>query len=124
MKNWRRRYFILNRQSLVYFRREQDLEAGSLKPGLSPLGRMFLSDIVNIEKEGIENKKSFIFSLHVKKHAVFLQAHSAEEREGWITAIQSTLESEGEAEKKDPFRKSLRRLAPGMRPIILLQCTQ
>ncbi len=113
IKSWSRRFFILNKQSLVYFKREQDLTNGQLQEDLQPLGRIFLSDIVTIVTDGIEKKRSFVFALHTKKRAVLLQAASNEDRQGWVETIRRALESEGEAEKKDPFRKTLRRLRPG-----------
>lgn len=105
LKGWNKRYFMLNKQSLVYFRREQESE-------FSAMGRIFLSDIVSIDKakDEIECRK---FCLYTKKRVIFLQASSTAERESWLGAIRSALESEGEAEKKDPFRRTLRRLAPG-----------
>ena len=113
IKSWSRRYFILNKQSLCYFKREQELKDMTMQEGLHPLGRVFLSDVVNIETEGIEKRKSFVFALHTKKRAVLLQAANNEDRESWVEAIRRALESEGEAEKKDPFRRTLRKLAPG-----------
>ena len=110
IKSWTRRYFILNKQSLCYFRREQ--EDGTAE-NLHPLGRIFLSDIVNIETEGVEKKKAFVFALHTKKRSVLLQAANVEDKESWAAAIRGALESEGEAERKDPFRRTLRKLAPG-----------
>ena len=108
IKSWARRYFILTHQSLCYFRRErEDLE------GLEPLGRIFLSDIVKIDTEGIEKKKAFVFALHTKKRAVLLQAANHEDRDKWVEVIRRTLETDKEAERKDPFRKTLRKLAPG-----------
>ena len=111
LKGWNKRYFMLNKQSLVYFRREQESDAGSL-PKFSPMGRIFLSDIVSIDKakDEIECRK---FCLYTKKRVIFLQASTTAERESWLCAIRGALESEGEAEKKDPFRRTLRRLAPG-----------
>ena len=110
IKSWTRRYFILNKQSLCYFRREQ--EDGSAD-NLQPLGRIFLSDIVTIETDGVEKRKAFVFALHTKKRSVLLQAANVDDRESWVTAIRRALESEGEAERKDPFRRTLRKLAPG-----------
>lgn len=114
LKGWSRRYFTLNRQSLVYFRKEQ--VSTNLQPDLKPMGRIFLSDIVSIEtaKEGSEDiKKALLFTLHTKKRAIHLQASSGAEQGVWVAAIQRALESEGEAEQRDPFRQTLRRLAPG-----------
>ena len=105
MKSWSRRYFVLTAQSLCYFRSEDHQR-------LEPLGRIFLSDIVNIETEG-EKKKAFVFALHTKKRAVLLQAANVEDKDKWVEAIRRSLESDKEAERKDPFRKSLRRLTPG-----------
>lgn len=113
IKSWSRRYFILNKQSLCYFKREQEVSDGTMQEGLHPLGRVFLSDVVNIETDGAEKKKAFVFALHTKKRAVLLQAANNQDREAWVEAIRRALESEGEAEKKDPFRRTLRKLAPG-----------
>lgn len=110
IKSWTRRYFILNKQSLCYFRREQEDGAAD---NLHPLGRIFLSDIVNIETEGVEKKKAFVFALHTKKRSVLLQAANVDDKESWAAAVRRALESEGEAERKDPFRRTLRKLAPG-----------
>ncbi len=108
IKSWSRRYFILTHQSLCYFKREFETQEG-----LEPLGRVFLSDIVSIATEGIEKKKAFVFALHTKKRAVLLQAANSEDRDKWVEAIKRTLETDKEAERKDPFRRTLRRLAPG-----------
>lgn len=112
-KGWSKRYFMLNRQSLVYFRKEQAVSDSGDQPDLKPMGRLFLSDIVSIETEGIEHKKPLLFILHTKKRAICLQASNAAEQGGWVTAIRKAFNSEGEAEQRDPFRKTLRRLAPG-----------
>ena len=107
-KSWNRKYFILNKQSLVYFKKEQD--GGS---PLTPQGRLFLSDITNIDQAVMDMKKQHVFALHTKKRVVLLSASSAAEKDSWLAAIEGALKSEGEAERKDPFRRTLRRLAPG-----------
>ncbi len=112
LKSWSRKYFMLNKQSLVYFRKDQSLENGKNASGKSPQGRVFLSDVVKIEKETEEQTKVY-FTIVTKKHRLKLQAPNEVEMESWIEAIQKAINSEGEAEAKDPFRKSLRRLAPG-----------
>lgn len=107
IKSWSRRYFILMRESLCYFRREVENQQGE------PMGRIFLSDIVNIETEGVEKKKAFVFALHTKKRALLFQAANSEDRDRWVESIRMTLETDKEAERKDPFRKTLRKLAHG-----------
>ncbi len=102
---------MLNKQSLVYFRSEHEINADDLKSGLSPMGRLFLSDVISIDTA--KDRKSFVFMLRTKKRVVLMQASGDAEREGWIHAIQGALRSEGEAEKGDPFRRTLRKLAPG-----------
>ena len=111
IKSWSRRYFILNRQCLCYFKRELSLTEDA---DLQPMGRVFLSDVVNIETDGVEKKKSFVFALHTKKRAVLLQASNDEDKEKWISAIRQALETDSKAEREDPFRRTLRRLRPGM----------
>ena len=115
IKSWSRRYCVLNKQSLCYFKHEfdastQETEGGG---GLAPLGRIFLSDVVNIQSEGVEKKKAFVFALHTRKRAVLFQAANTEDKEKWVEAIKVTLESDKEAERKDPFRRTLRKLSPG-----------
>lgn len=117
IKSWSRRYFVLNRESLCYFKRE--LQAAQRREdgvqGLEPLGRIFLTDIVSIDTEGVEKKKAFVFALHTPKRAVLLQAANAEDKLNWAEAIRKAKEEDKEAERKDPFRRTLRRLAPGTR---------
>ena len=119
IKSWTRRFFILNKQSLCYFKNELGASCESRESKsnssaeLHPMGRVFLSDIVNITTEGVEKKKAFVFALHTKKRAILLQAANSEDKERWAEAIRHTLESDKEAEKKDPFRQTLRRLKPG-----------
>lgn len=108
IKSWSRKYFILNRQSLCYFRREQ-----STSERMEPEGRIFLSDVVTIQTDGVEKKKSFVFALHTKKRAVLLQAANNEDRDKWVEAIGHALETDSRAEREDPFRKTLRKLKPG-----------
>ena len=105
LKSWNRKYFILNKQSLVYFKRERETQ--------TPQGRLFLSDITKIDKAATDVKRQHVFGLHTKKRIVLLSTSSAAERESWLAAIERALTSEGEAERKDPFRRTLRRLAPG-----------
>ncbi len=115
IKCWNRRYFMLNKQSLVYFRREQGIDNDTSQTALiSPLGRIFLSDVTSIETENVDKKKPFVFSLHTKKRVLLFQAFNSAELNSWVDAIHKTLKTEGEAEKKDPFRRTLRRLAPGI----------
>ena len=106
IKSWSRRYFVLSPQSLCYFRSETHEK-------LEPLGRIFLSDIVDISTESTEKKKAFVFVLTTKKRAVLLQGANNEDRHKWVEAIKRAAEHDKEAESKDPFRKSLRRLTPG-----------
>ena len=113
IKSWSRRFFVLSHQSLCYFRSEDHEQ-------LEPLGRIFLSDIVSISSEGNEKKKAFVFVLHTKKRAVLLQGSNTEDRDRWVEMIQRSLETDKEAEKKDPFRKSLRKLTPGMYIICII----
>ena len=110
IKSWSRRYFVLNHQCLCYFKRELN---GTEDAGLQPMGRVFLSDIVNIETEGVEKKKAFVFALHTKKRGVLLQASNDEDKVKWVEAVRHALESDSKAERDDPFRKTLRRLKPG-----------
>jgi hypothetical protein len=122
LKVWSRRYFMLNKQSLVYFRKEQDCTA--IKSQFRPMGRIFLSDIVSVDAAAAkdaraEQKRAHVFSLQTKKRVTILQACSDDEQREWMDAIYKALQSEGEAEKRDPFRRTLRRLAPGMWIILL-----
>lgn len=110
IKSWSRRYFVLNRQSLCYFKRELNAAEGT---DLQPMGRVFLSDVVNIETDGVEKKKSFVFALHTKKRAVLLQASNSEDKEKWISAVRQAMETDNKAEREDPFRRTLRKLKPG-----------
>lgn len=112
IKSWSRRYFVLNRQSLCYFKRELSMSAAE-GTGLQPMGRVFLSDVVNIETDGVEKKKLFVFALHTKKRAVLLQASNSEDKDKWISAVRQAMETDNKAEREDPFRRTLRRLKPG-----------
>lgn len=105
IKIWSRKYFVLTRESLCYFKRESETS--------EPIGRVFLSDVVNIATEGLETKRAFVFALLTKRRGTLLQCSNNEDREGWIHAIKKALETDKEAERKDPFRKTLRRLEPG-----------
>lgn len=105
MKIWSRKYFVLTRESLCYFKREFEKH--------EPIGRVFLSDVVNIETEGLEKKRLFVFALHTKRRATLLQGSNKEDKESWVHAIKEALETDKEAERKDPFRRTLRRLEPG-----------
>ena len=113
LKGWSRKYFMLNKQSLVYFKQEQ----GSTSP-VEPQGRLFLSDIVKMDREAMNTKKQHVFTLCTKKRAILLSAASSQERESWLTAIEGAFKSEGEAERKDPFRRTLRCLAPGEQSVV------
>ena len=111
IKSWSRRYFVLNHQCLCYFKRA--LNGSEDAARLHPLGRVFLSDIVNIETEGVEKKKAFVFALHTKKRGVLLQAANSDDRDKWVEAVRGALETDKKAEREDPFRRTLRKLKPG-----------
>jgi len=110
LKNWSKKYFLLNKQSLVYFRKEKSLESCSTER--TPQGRIFLSDILKLDCEE-EDRKKCQLTIVTKKHRIRLQASSGEEVDSWSKSIQGAIDTEGEAEAADPFRKSLRKLAPG-----------
>lgn len=110
IKSWSRRYFVLNHQSLCYFKRELNAAEDT---GLQPMGRVFLSDVVHIETDSVEKKKLFVFALHTKKRAVLLQASNNEDKEKWISAVRQAMDTDNKAEREDPFRRTLRRLKPG-----------
>jgi hypothetical protein len=114
IKSWSRRFFVLSPQSLCYFKTEDHQT-------LEPLGRIFLSDIVSISTDGPEKKKAFVFVLQTKKRAVLLQGANTEDRDKWINIIKKSLDNEKEAEKKDPFRRSLRQLTPGVKRVTLVK---
>lgn len=117
IKSWSRRYFVLNHQCLCYFKREVN---GVEDAGLQPMGRVFLSDVVNIETESVEKKKAFVFALHTKKRGMLLQASNKEDRQKWVEAVKHALDSDSKAEREDPFRKTLRRLKPGKREEVFI----
>ena len=111
IKSWSRRYFVLNHQCLCYFKRA--LNSAETDSGLQPLGRVFLSDIVDIETEGVEKKRAFVFSLNTKKRGVLLQASNYDDKEKWVDAVRQALETDKRAEREDPFRRTLRKLKSG-----------
>lgn len=114
LKNWSRRYFVLNHQCLVYFKRALSPgRAAEEDSGLHPMGRVFLSDVTDIQTEVAEKKRAFVFSLHTKKRDVLLQASNNEDRDKWVLAVRQALETDKKAEREDPFRKTLRRLKQG-----------
>ena len=90
IKSWSRRYFVLNHQCLCYFKRA--LNSAEADSGLQPLGRVFLSDIVDIETEGVEKKRAFVFSLNTKKRGVLLQASNYDDKEKWVDAVRQAAE--------------------------------
>lgn len=105
IKIWSRKYFVLSRESLNYFKRENETQ--------EPMGRVFLSDVMNITTEGVDTKRSFVFAVFTKRRCTLLQGSNVEDTENWVRAIREALETDKELERKDPFRKTLRRLEPG-----------
>ena len=105
IKIWSRKYFVLTRESLNYFKRESEMR--------EPMGRVFLSDVTDITTEGLDTKRSFVFAVHTKRRCTLLQGSNVEDMENWVRAIREALETDKELERKDPFRKTLRRLEPG-----------
>lgn len=116
IKIWSRKYFVLTRESLNYFKRESETR--------EPMGRVFLSDLVNITTKGLETKRSFVFSLNTKRRYTLLQGANVEDMESWVYAIEHARDTDKELERKDPFRKTLRRLEPGVKRVTLVKDPQ
>eukprot|EP00731_Ephydatia_muelleri_P011008 Em0005g1594a len=116
IKIWSRKYFVLTRESLNYFKRESEMR--------EPMGRVFLSDVTDITTEGLDTKRSFVFAVHTKRRCTLLQGSNVEDMENWVRAIREALETDKELERKDPFRKTLRRLEPGLKRVTLVKDPQ
>eukprot|EP01089_Gocevia_fonbrunei_P008938 TRINITY_DN2077_c0_g2_i1.p1 TRINITY_DN2077_c0_g2~~TRINITY_DN2077_c0_g2_i1.p1 ORF type:complete len:595 (-),score=103.08 TRINITY_DN2077_c0_g2_i1:75-1748(-) len=82
-KNWKTRWFVLQKGSLFYFKQQSDTQSGA------PLGHLNLKNLT-IRKIN-DPKKPFMFELNApqnEKPLFMIQARSNSEMESWIAAME------------------------------------
>jgi len=112
LKLWKSRYFVLLEDLICYFLKEEQKES------LLPTGRIFFSDIVNVDR--IEKKGhpfSMIIQTNHKKHVMSCQSY--EEREDWVNKLWEARESHKNKEQNDPIRRRSTRLGKDFKRITI-----
>lgn len=109
---WRNRYFVLMRDLLCYFKREDQKES------MTPSGRIFFGDIVTIEKF---TKRSRPFCIVIteeeKKH--LMSCSSENERDAWLDAINDGKNHHHKQEKFDPVRRKSARIGKDLKRVTI-----
>lgn len=117
LKLWKSRYFMLLEDLICYFLKEEQKET------LLPTGRIFFSDIKNVDRVA---KKSHPFSLIIhtdqKKH--LMSCSSYEEREDWVNRLWEATESHKNKEQNDPIRRQSTRLGKEYKRITIKKDTK
>ena len=112
ISGWKTRYFVLMHDVLCYFKREDQKES------MTPTGRIFFSDIYDMEAVGRKARPFCIFiTTDSKKH--ILSCSSDEERQSWIKSIQDGKEHFINKERTDPVRRKSARLGKEMKRVTI-----
>ncbi|XP_051502962.1 pleckstrin homology domain-containing family A member 1-like isoform X3 [Myxocyprinus asiaticus] len=84
MKNWKRRYFVLEQNSMSYFKSEQERE---------PLRVILLKDVHKVQecKHGEIMMRDNLFEVVTTSRTFYVQADSPEEMHSWIKAISGAI---------------------------------
>ncbi|XP_052009700.1 pleckstrin homology domain-containing family A member 1-like isoform X2 [Xyrauchen texanus] len=84
MKNWKRRYFVLEQNSMSYFKSEQERE---------PLRVILLKEVHKVQdcKHGEIMMRDNLFEVVTSSRTFYVQADSPEEMHSWIKAISGAI---------------------------------
>ncbi|EDV22772.1 uncharacterized protein TRIADDRAFT_58681 [Trichoplax adhaerens] len=89
IKNWKKRFFILDAVKLRYFRHETDPEA---------LKTIYMWEVTAVSKSDPIHNREHLFKLETNNRTFYIQPENDKDRDEWIEAIKSVM-----------FRRDLRR---------------
>jgi len=86
VKNWRKRWFVLRGNAVYYMKTPEDV---------TPLGTIYLEDIIAVETTTEKPSQNFVFMLKGQDNSRtwYLSAASQEEMKSWITAIKQCIQT-------------------------------
>ena len=113
LKQWRRKFVVLNREMLVIFKREEDE-----KRGRTYEERIFVMDINSIDKYD-SKKKDFCYSVTAEDRTHTFSCSSELQREMWMRAIQTAKDNELKEEETDPLRRKSTKLTGGLKRLTI-----
>ncbi|XP_021374846.1 pleckstrin homology domain-containing family A member 1-like [Mizuhopecten yessoensis] len=86
-KNWKRRYFVLTEQNILYF---------SSKKAKEPLGLIPRTDVQEVKISTKHPNRDNLYEIVTHKRTFYIQCDNPEEMVSWIEVIQKTYELEPE----------------------------
>ncbi|ELT87106.1 hypothetical protein CAPTEDRAFT_189353 [Capitella teleta] len=108
-KNWKKRVFVLDKESLSYYKSREDK---------IPLRAIAVAEILDVRISiGVHPTKENLFEVVTEKRVFYVQAANASERDSWIACIKSVLESRNPVlslgnRSSDPTVKTKNPLSP------------
>ncbi|XP_077062035.1 pleckstrin homology domain-containing family A member 1 isoform X4 [Siphateles boraxobius] len=104
MKNWKRRYFMLDDNALSYFKSEMDRE---------PLRVVPLKEVNKVQecKQSDLMMRDNLFELVTTSRTFYLQSNSPEEMHGWIKAISGAIVAQRGPGRSAACMRQARRLS-------------
>ncbi|XP_051578424.1 pleckstrin homology domain-containing family A member 1-like isoform X2 [Myxocyprinus asiaticus] len=106
MKNWKRRYFVLEQNSMSYFKSEQERE---------PLRVILLKEVNKVQecKHGEIMMRDNLFEVVTTSRTFYAQADSPEEMHSWIKAISGAIVAQrGPGRSAASMRQARRHSSP------------
>ena len=88
MGNWQKRWVALDEQNLCYYRKQQDSK---------PAGIIALASVIAVNPASDITKKPFSMAVSTADRIFYFYAISAEQRDQWISAINSKLISSSQS---------------------------
>ncbi|XP_056308525.1 pleckstrin homology domain-containing family A member 1-like [Danio aesculapii] len=104
MKNWKRRYFLLDDNALSYFKTDMDRE---------PLKVILLKEVNKVQecKQSDLMMRDNLFELVTTSRTFYIQSDSPEEMHGWIKAISGAIVAQRGPGRSAASMRQARRLS-------------
>lgn len=104
MKNWKRRFFLLDENTIGYFKSESDRE---------PLRVIQLREVQKVQecKQGDIMMRDNLFEIVTSSRTFFVQADSPEEMHSWIRAVSGAIVAQRGPARSAASMRQVRRLS-------------
>lgn len=113
LRQWRHRFLVLNPETLCFFKKE-----GHQTSGKTAKERIFLMDIISLEKTSTKKKK-FCLTLVADGRTFLFNCASEIDRELWMRAIKNAQHKDQHLEENDPIRRKSMKLTGGLKRITI-----
>ncbi|KAI6652728.1 Dual adapter for phosphotyrosine and 3-phosphotyrosine and 3-phosphoinositide [Oopsacas minuta] len=97
-KNWKRRWFVLDKNILNYYEMKPNLNDN---PNPKPKGIIDLSETIQFTAEDHSVKQPYCFAIHVSKKIYLISAETEIDYKSWVEALKTAIEKYQDTDKRN-----------------------